>query len=343
MSTYIVLERINVQNANCIAGYTWGFPAITHFLGFTHNLSRKMGLQNNQQLRFNGCGVVCHQQQVHAYRHKTGADYRFIQWKNPVTTKKQASELNSKGKNPPIIEEGKMHFTASLLLECQGQIIGGEAGNKQFEADLENMCYQQKLAGGSINSVKTITIHSASTEKEYDKMTRQIKKILLPGFILMDRSDLLEAHFESLKSENEDVGLVDAWLDFSSIKYKARPILKNNETEPTEKTDAVWEIIPKPGIGWLVPIMTGYKAISDVYPPGEVGNVRDSNVPVCFVESVHSIGEWYGVHKLKNISDCIWRYVHDNEWYVCRQTVTNKIPEENQQATDDIESFLSTL
>ena len=42
MNQYILLNRIKVQNANAIAGFTWGFPAITHFLGFSHNLSRKL-------------------------------------------------------------------------------------------------------------------------------------------------------------------------------------------------------------------------------------------------------------------------------------------------------------
>jgi CRISPR-associated protein Csy2 len=36
MNQYILIERIKVQNANAIAGFTWGFPAITHFLGFVH-------------------------------------------------------------------------------------------------------------------------------------------------------------------------------------------------------------------------------------------------------------------------------------------------------------------
>ena len=42
MSQYLVLSHIDTQNANSIAGLTWGFPAITQFLGFTHALSRKL-------------------------------------------------------------------------------------------------------------------------------------------------------------------------------------------------------------------------------------------------------------------------------------------------------------
>ncbi len=341
MSTYVVFERIAVQHANCIAGFTWGFPAITHFLGFAHNISRK--LPNKYRIQLAGCGVVCHQHQIHAYRSRAWADHEFIQSKNPVTTKKQALKLNNDGSNPPIVEEGKMHFTASLIIECKGLIAGGESGIKQLESCLEQICYQLKLAGGVINTIKSITIHSAGTEDDFKKLNRRIKQILLPGFVLMDRSNLLTAHFEQLNSENKKTELVDAWLDFSALKYKARPILNKTEGKPTEETKAVWEPQPKPFNGWLVPVMTGYRAISDVYQPGTVKNVRDSEVPVCFVESTHSIGEWMGIHKLTDIKDCLWNYHYDNELYLCRQQKVAESTEESQPPTNDIESFLSTL
>ncbi|WP_234004635.1 type I-F CRISPR-associated protein Csy2, partial [Cronobacter sakazakii] len=33
MSSLILLSHLRVENANTVAGLTWGFPAITHFLG----------------------------------------------------------------------------------------------------------------------------------------------------------------------------------------------------------------------------------------------------------------------------------------------------------------------
>ncbi len=339
MSTYIVLERVAVQNANCIAGFTWGFPAITHFLGFTHNLSMK--LQSKYKIQLAGCGVVSHQHQVHIYR--PGLDYRFIQGKYPTATNKQAKELHKKGKTPPIVEEGRMHFTASLIIECQGMIAGGESGINQLKDELEKLCYQQKLAGGVINTIHSITIHSADTQDEKKKLNRRVKQLLMPGRVLMDRSDLLDKHFDRLKSEGQEVELVDAWLDFSALKYKAIPILSEDETIPTSETKAKWELEPKPGNGWLAPIMTGYKAISDIYEPREVKNVRDRDVPVCFVEATHSIGEWRGVHRLADINESLWEYYHDNQWYLCRQADVTKSAIEAQPPTSDIESFLSSL
>jgi CRISPR-associated protein Csy2 len=65
--------------------------------------------------------------------------------------------------------------------------------------------------------------------------------------------------------------------------------------------------------------MTGYKAISELYQAGDVENTRDNKTPARFVEAVHSVGEWKGAHKIKNITDIIWRYQHDAQWYLCRQ------------------------
>jgi CRISPR-associated protein Csy2 len=65
-NAYIIFERVSVQDANCIAGFTYGFPAITHFLGFGHALSKKLSLSHNLSLY--GCAVICHQHQIHAYQ-----------------------------------------------------------------------------------------------------------------------------------------------------------------------------------------------------------------------------------------------------------------------------------
>ena len=42
MSYLLLLPHIRIENANAVAGLTWGFPAITHFLGYVHALSRRV-------------------------------------------------------------------------------------------------------------------------------------------------------------------------------------------------------------------------------------------------------------------------------------------------------------
>ena len=40
MSNLIIIRNVQVEYANAQAGLTWGFPAITAFMGFAHALSR---------------------------------------------------------------------------------------------------------------------------------------------------------------------------------------------------------------------------------------------------------------------------------------------------------------
>ncbi len=374
MSQYLLINRIQVQGANAVAGFTWGFPAITHFLGFTHNLSRKIRKRDEfSNVNLSGCAVIAHQHQVHTYGYN-----QFIQSKNPAYQYKEESK--NKVGSPPIIEEGKMNMTVSLLIGCEGNI-----GNRKnaFEAWLERTCKRQRLAGGTILDIGEVALFTVDDENIGN--LRAIVRKLLPGFILQDRSEYLENHFRDLQAKKPETELFDAWLDFIALRQKARPVSdginrhlmkqveSNPEDEeaqarlrlwqehldqpyaqeaipealkeyfetipestanknllkqwraycsPDEKTDAVWEYCKKPEQGFLVPVMTGYKAISEVYPNDEVANTRDNETDVCFVEAVHSIGEWQSVHRIRDeqaLRQSLWHYDYHENWYLCKQ------------------------
>jgi len=249
-NAYIIFERISVQDANCIAGFAYGFPAITHFLGFGHALSRK--LSASQSVTLQGCAVICHQHQIHAYQPKEYRDYVFAQSKNPPTTRAKAKET------PPIIEEGKMNMTVSLVMACPDLNLSRTAEINTLAQTIMNLAYQHRLAGGSIQNIAAVHILNLDQQK----LSKKLKRLLLPGFVLMDRSDLLTNHYHALKQQQADAELLDAWLDFSALKYQAKPKLKENELEATDKTEAEWLRMDKPAKGWLVPITNGYKAIS---------------------------------------------------------------------------------
>ncbi len=372
MTQYIIINRVKVQNANAIAGFTWGFPAITHFLGFVHNLSRKLTVSDYKNIAISGSAVIAHDHQVHVYG---TYEKRFTQSRNPPYL--YGTEAAKKSLTAPVIEEGKMNMTVSLIVPYTGSI-----GNRidEFRRWLETNCYLQRLAGGTILNIEDISFKCFDTNKNVRSAMRQ----LLPGFALMDRSEYLKSHYESLQNIKSETELLDAWLDFIALKQKARPkshlitkhlqnlknenfddiqiaellndwenhleapyqkekipcSLKNYFTNlkdtgnkelfdqwtaycnPDEKTKADWEYVAKPNSGYLVPIMTGYKAISEVYPNNEVANTRDLETDVCFVESVHSIGEWLSAHRIKTIKQLeksIWEYSYEKDWYLCKQ------------------------
>jgi CRISPR-associated protein Csy2 len=391
MSQYLLIERIKVQNANAASGFTWGFPAITHFLGFSHNLNRK--LQSNSELSnlaLDGCMVVAHEQHVHTY--KDGATTRFSQYK----TAQYLGLKFDKGilKDPAINEEAKMNMTVSLLIPVEGYLGGLQDLLTEF---IKNACQIQRLAGGTVLSVANVDIIDLAKEDQL----KSIRRKLLPGFVLQDRSNHLAERFLKLKEHDPKAELLDAWFDFIALKQVARPacelldkhlakqaeksesfsllndiwlehkslpyqqdnlpialityFAKQQESidpktfvqwqsylEPNEKTPANWEYVKKQA-GYLVPIMTGYKAITDVYPAGEIDGARDSETDLCFVEAVHSVGEWQSVHRLKRLEQwqtSVWSYApYDQGWYLCQQgTPAESQDLHNELTTDEIYS-----
>ncbi|MDY6863368.1 MAG: type I-F CRISPR-associated protein Csy2 [Thermodesulfobacteriota bacterium] len=216
MRQFILIDHIKVQNANAVAGFTWGFPAITHFLGFVHNLSRKLANEKNlQDMILNGCAVVAHGHKVHTYWSKKDG-YRFAQSRNPPYL--HGIEAAKKSEAPPVIEEGKMNMTVSLLIGFDGNIGNRTDGFRQW---LKNTCLMQRLAGGTLFGIdiENISFHTPENARDVRLITRR----LLPGFVLQDRSQYLKEHYQELVKNNPDAELLDAWLDFYTLKQKARP------------------------------------------------------------------------------------------------------------------------
>ncbi|MEE9338259.1 MAG: type I-F CRISPR-associated protein Csy2 [Methylococcaceae bacterium] len=219
MNSYITLSHIQVQSANCVAGITYGFPAITSFLGFVHALSRK--LQKSNGITLDGCAVIAHQHQLLTYKTDSYSDAYFSQTKNPAAGQYQQKNI---GSTPPVIEEGKMHLTVSLVIECQG-FSGTDGDKKDLEKHIRNLCFTHRLAGGVITNIKGVIYENIQDDNAF----YQCRRRLMPGFVLMDRSQYLNEHLSVLKQDNPKAEMLDAWLDFCSIKYKAEAQLDDDE------------------------------------------------------------------------------------------------------------------
>lgn len=373
MSQYLLIEKIKVQNANAVSGFTWGFPAITHFLGFSHNLNRKLKLNSDlSNVNLTGCAVIAHEQHVHAY--KDGSNTRFSQ--NKINHYLSSTTSANMRKTPPVIEEAKMNMTVSLLIPIDGYLGGLE---EELISFINNASQTQRLAGGTVLSIEKIELIDLAEEENQ----RSLRSKLLPGFVLQDRSNYLAEHFSNLQEANPEAELLDAWFDFVALKQAARPECdlvdkhlaalasqsekftelneiwlehktlpyaqneisqelvsyfadqqENVNTKtleqwkiyltPNIKTNANWEYVKKPQTGYLVPLMTGYKAISEVFPAGEIDGARDAETELVFAEAVHSIGEWQSVHHLKKEEHwqaSVWNYTYEESWYLCQQNV----------------------
>lgn len=299
MSSLILLRRIKVENANAIAGLTYGFPAITHFLGFSHALSRR--LTETHGLQIDGCAVVSHEHQIHA--HTSGRDYQFALTRNPLTRDAKTASFN---------EEGRMHLTVSLLLECHGEIPNGEYGQDGLAKLLSQVCPTLRLAGGIIVDIQGISVMAMPASRT--EMCR-LQWHLMPGFALRDRSGWLGEHHKRLLENDPNATLLDAWLDFAALKIQAEIPEKGDiqEGEP-----ANWNVVPKPNPGYLVPLMTGYQRISELYAPGVVANARDAETPFAFTEAVYGVGEWCGLHRIQSLEEIFWRYRTTETGYYCQ-------------------------
>ena len=296
MSLFI-LKNMHIEGANAIAGFTYGFPAITQFLGFAHALSRKVEPQHG--ISFDGCAVMCHQHQVHAYRGSDWDDYGFALTRNP---------LAKDGKTAPIVEEGKMNLCVSLLIECKG-FSGGNSDQEQLISDaIKTLALSQRCAGGRITHIEACQFKPIPNEASD---CRKLLRPLLPGFILCDRSDYLQQH-----NESNDQNMIMSWLDFSALRYRYETLTESNNPDVEQ---GQWKRVNKPQSGYLVPLMIGYKQISEVFAAGEVANVRDNTTPFAFTEAVYSVGEWIGSpSRVESINQILWRYQYSSPYYLCR-------------------------
>jgi len=343
MSQFLVLSHICVQNANSIAGLTWGFPAVTQFLGFIHALNRKISnkYEGSYAAELTGCGVISNHVENHIYSNDQGNDIRFTQRKFSYTFKPK--KKNGRQIDPSIIEEGKMNLTVSLVIELSQTLALTTSEINKLEQEIETLCYRMRLAGGTILTINNIKLLSASTKEQHDVMLKKVKRLTMPGFILVDRSERLHQHYQNLiHKSNQDAKskpqLIDAWLDFSAMKFKSIPITNQSDEPLSANTPADWLPVSKPFSGYLVPLMTGFKAISELYEDGEVLNTRDEKTPSRFVEAIHSVGEWQGVHRVSTLSNTIWRYEHDGQWYLCKQSNDESKSLENSSETIEEET-----
>ena len=329
MSQYITLSHIEVQDANAVAGITYGFPAVTQFLGFVHALSRK--LEEKRGVSLGGCVIVCHDFNLHTYQSDSYkySDYYFSQTKNPSAGRYQSG---SKGSPPPVIEEGKMHMTVSLVIECNGLDTGNSEDVESFEKYILNLALRHRLAGGRIINIANSKIETVVDEKGF----RKIRRRLLPGFVLKERNEYLQEHLKKLQEKDSSVDMLEAWLDFCSIKYRAEPILKPKE-KLSEKTEAKWNKIEKPNKGYLVPLMIGYQAIDKLYEAGEVANTRDPTVPFCFVEAMYGIGEWLSPHRIENLEEVLWHYKYEEGYYLTTQDAYSNSEDESDDISAELE------
>lgn len=295
----ILLPRLQVQNANAISGpLTWGFPSPTAFAGFVHALERR--LADELEEGFGGVGIICHHFDPQVSRPAGKYTQVFQLTRNP---------LGKDGKTNAIVEEGRAHMEVSLVIALLDYLPEDE--QEVFKQRLMGCLHSMRLAGGSLLPQRV--------ERRYqpqlwplpddalgqDEVFRKLRRRLLPGFALVQREDRLAERLDEMREDDPKTNTLEALLDLSRLN------IEPDQPNPERPGETQWGIRKHPG--WLVPIPTGYNAISPLYGPGEVANARDEQSPFRFVESLYSLGEWVSPHRLICMQQLLWYQQTDSE------------------------------
>lgn len=282
MSEYLLLKNLNVQNANALSSpFTFGFPAVTAFLGLAHALQRQLTqIEGLAALRINGVGIVSHRFAMQDYQEGYNRVLRLT-----------ANPLDKDGSRPSFVEEGRCHLTVSLLLEVESLPIGAENELLRERLLPDLLLGRCKLAGGDILGL---------TRVEQLPNEKSSLRFLMPGYALLERRDLLRAAMQ----QGQDA--LDALHGLLQIRQQSTQDAQGKVEWQSSRAQA----------GWLVPIAVGFHALT---PPMLAEQQRDAGTLHRFAESLVTLGEFVMPYRLQRLSDLIWRYQHRDDVYACVQ------------------------
>jgi len=309
LEAVLVLPHLRIQNANAISSpLTHGFPSMTAFIGGMWALERKARAAGID-LQFPAVGVV-----VHSHEEQATPD-RYLK-----TLHLTRNPNDRNGSPSPIVEEGRIHMELTLLLGVKGEVLDDPTGTSGLAQQLLDMLYTLRVAGGSLVPPQQLRskytpyfMPLTGSENDRLEVFATTAPNWLPGFTLVERSDLLLQRQNEMQHSQPSATALDALLSLSRINWHA------GETDDNDKT--TWNN-DRQGLGWVVPIPVGYGALTPLLPAGSVVNARDNETPMRLVESLYSIGEWLSPHRLESVEQMLWYPTADVEsgHYRCRNS-----------------------
>ncbi len=284
----LILPKLKIQNANALSSpFTIGFPAMTAWLGAVHALQRKINTHELfEDVKFTKTGVSCHDIDLQTFKGYGDYDYSIIGTSNP---------LDKTGKRPSFIEEARCHLSVSLVVQIKNL---DSDDIEEFIKLISTKLHSMKFASGDLLDFQRPEVIKILKDEETKKLTRY----LMPGYCLIERTDLMENEMQHGKDG------IDALLEYMQVTTSSKEDENGKVTwQGKRKTKA-----------WLVPIAIGFQGISEL---GLVRNQRDSSTPHRFAESVVTLGEFIMAYKIDTIDQILWNYNFNPETnlYLCKQ------------------------
>lgn len=324
-SGLLLLPRLRIQNANALAGpLSWGFPAPTAFTGFAHALERRLSELLPQG--FGGVGIVCHGFAAQTSQPAGRRTQVFHLSRTPF----HAGWKKFEDKASSLVEEGRVHLDITLVIAVRDE-FDTDYERGQLTSAMLDQVQGMRLAGGSILPLRPPPKRHESPywyglpEGDQRDAFRVLRRRLLPGFALVQRDDLLRGRLAELQAEHPEATALDALLDLCRLNVEPGAAL------PDDPARVEWQVRKRPG--WLVPLPVGYAGLSELHDPGAVANARDPSVPFRFVESLYSLGEWAGPHRLDSLAALLWHTQADplNGIYRCVNHYAATLPTSTDQ------------
>ena len=281
MKKYILIPELKIHNANALSSsLTIGVPAMTAWLGAVHALERRIRIYDSlNDVKFVKIGLSYLRSDLQVYRGYGDYVNSIIGTGNPV---------NEDGSRASFIEEPRIHLTVSLLIEAEG--ITGDIEDSLCSVIGKALC-KMKVAGGDILKFKDIQILYCD---ESNSSTRKIMSKLMPGFVLVERTDLLIDEIDSGRDS------LSRLIDYIAIHNTLSVTDEKREWVKTKK----------------LPIAVGFRGISEL---GKVKNQRDITKPHRFVEPIVTLGEFKLPYRVTSIDEIMWHYEYesDGNFYLC--------------------------
>lgn len=284
LNYYLFFDHVKIHNANAISSpLTYGFPAISGFVGAIHALNRK--IESTDPIYLDGVLIACHECDVQVYRPNDYSDYTFRLTRNPVA---------KNGDTRAIIEEGRVHLDVSLLIEVKienFEALYDDDQKNEFINQMKQKLYQQRIAGGHVLEIGDAKLIPSDASDE------TLANLLLPAFVLVEAQQDLQEITAELQQQDPNATALDALIETAMLHH-----------HPQEKGH--WQTTSvKQGRGWLVPIPLGYQAISPLFAAGKLQEARSNDHQSQFVECIYGLGKWVFPLRLKeNLSQAFWRY-----------------------------------
>ena len=310
MKQYLIIPHLHINNANAASSpYTVGFPAMTAWLGMIHALERRIqkrdGLHEVQLPRMT---VACHACDLQVFKDKENYYGSLIGTANPLKKSRKTGEFE----RPPFIEEARCHLEVSILAEVKG--LRGDL-LAECETAVREEFPRLKAAGGDLilQSDERKRWKIESVDEYNEKEIRRIRGKLMPGYVLIERRDLL--------AYEEDKDALDKLLETMQVQYNAQ---KDDAGKLTG-----WERKKVISDGWLVPIAVGFRDLSGKI---KVKEQRSYEYEHHFVEPLVSVGEFVMPYRCPSLDNMMWEYSYSKEegLYLCQNTVSREKAEEEK-------------